>query len=230
MLHYTVGAIILAMSLAGCAGKPSKEAPIETLGAKAAGADAASPVAVAPPVVAQKAAAAPVQTKKAVAEAGSTRPLRADEMRSKPLDAPAAKTESIKTESIKTESIKTEPAKSVVTAPVRPKARTFQFEYDSAALAATDHATLEAHGVFLTAQPKLEILVQGHADERGSREYNLALGQRRAESVKQALGLLGITDARIEAVSLGSEKPVTEGHDEAAWKQNRRAVLIYKDE
>ena len=229
MLHYTVGAIILAMSLAGCAGKPSKEAPIETLGAKVAGVDAASPVAMAPPaappVVAQKAATAPVQTKKAATEAGSTRPLRADEMRSKPLDAPVAKTESIQTESIKTEL-----AKSVVTVPVRPKARTFQFEYDSAALAATDHATLEAHGTFLTAQPKLEILVQGHADERGSREYNLALGQRRAESVKQALGLLGITDARIEAVSLGSEKPVTEAHDEAAWKQNRRAVLIYKDE
>ncbi len=219
MFRYVVMGIVLAMTLAGCANKPSKEAPIETRGAQevANKTVAVTPIKGAPAEPVQP-KVEPVQPKKTLGEAGQTRPLRANEMQSKPLDAQAAP-----------ESAKTEPTKSVVVA-VRPKVRTFQFDYDSAALAATDHATLEAHGAFLKAQPKLDLLVQGHADERGSREYNLALGQRRAESVKQALGLLGISEARIEAVSLGSEKPVAEGHDEAVWKQNRRAVLIYKDE
>ncbi len=215
MLHYAVMTTILAMTLVGCANKPSKEAPIESLGGHVANAAATPPIAVKKAAVAESAStknavvAESASTKKAADEAGRTQPLRADAMQAKPLAAQAA---------------------SGVGLPVRPKARTFQFDYDSAALVATDHATLEAHGAFLKVQPKLELLVQGHADERGSREYNLALGQRRAESVKQALGLLGVPEVRVEAVSLGSEKPVAEGHDEAAWKQNRRAILIYKDE
>lgn len=225
MLRYVVMGVVLSMTLAGCANKPSKEAPIETRAALEAVNKTVVPSkaveATNKTVVPSKTVLAPpVQPTKTLSEAGQTRPLRSDEMQSKPLDPQAAP-----------ESAKIEPVKSVVVAPpVRPKARTFQFDYDSAALAAADHASLEAHGAFLKAQPSLELMVQGHADERGSREYNLALGQRRAESVKQALGLLGVPDARIEAVSLGSEKPVTEGRDEAAWKQNRRAVLIYKDE
>ncbi len=218
MLRYVVMGVVLTMTLVGCANKPSKEAPIETRGAQEAANKTAAPGTTVAPV--KSVAAEPVQSKKVLGETGQTRPLRADEMQAKPLDAQAAQDSA--------KSAKTEPVK--VAEPVRPKLRVFQFEYDSAALAATDHATLEAHGAFLKAQPKLELLVQGHADERGSREYNLALGQRRAESVKQALGLLGVAESRIEAVSLGSEKPVAERHDEAAWKQNRRAILIYKDE
>jgi len=218
MLRYAVMGIVLTMTLAGCASKPSKEAPIENRGAPEMANAAGLPPAQG--VASKGTVAEPVKAKKAALEAVQTRPLRADEMQAKPLEAPAAPG-----------SAKTEPVKSAVVAEaVRPKARIFQFAYDSAALAETDHAILEAHGAFMKAQPKLEILVQGHADERGSREYNLALGQRRAESVKQALVLLSIPDTRIEAVSLGSEKPAVEGHDESAWKQNRRAVLIYKDE
>lgn len=217
MLRHAVMGAVLAITLVGCASKPSKEAPIENRGAIES---ATIPAVAPPPIVASKGAVAESAVKKAALEAGHTRPLRADEMQAKPLDAQAAPG-----------SAKAEPVKSAVAvALVRPKARTFLFEYDSAALVAADHAILDQHAAFMKAQPKLEILVQGHADERGSREYNLALGQRRAESVKQALTLLGIPEAHIEAVSLGSEKPSVEGHDESAWKQNRRAVLIYKDE
>lgn len=225
MLRHAVMGAVLAITLVGCASKPSKEAPIENRGAAELAttpvvAPVATPVVAPPPAVANKGVAAEPAAKKAALEAGHTRPLRADEMQAKPLDAQAAPG-----------SAKAEPVKSAVAvALVRPKARTFLFEYDSAALVAADHAILDQHAAFMKAQPKLEILVQGHADERGSREYNLALGQRRAESVKQALTLLGIPEAHIEAVSLGSEKPSVEGHDESAWKQNRRAVLIYKDE
>ncbi len=217
MFRYALMASMMVITLAGCASKPSKEAPIETRGEKPAALGAATPVvAVAKPVVVEQ-----VQVRKAVVGEGpQTRPLQADELNAKPLGTQAA-----------SEPVQNVPvAESVVVAPVRPKLRVFQFEYDSAALAATDHAVLEAHSAFLKAQPKLEILVQGHADERGSREYNLSLGQRRAESVKQALGLLGIPEARVEAVSLGAEKPVAEGHDETAWRLNRRAIVIYKDE
>jgi peptidoglycan-associated lipoprotein len=69
------------------------------------------------------------------------------------------------------------------------------------------------------------MVIEGHADERGSREYNLALGQKRAEAVLRSLALLGVQDAQMEAVSFGEERPSDAGHDEAAWAKNRRAEL-----
>jgi peptidoglycan-associated lipoprotein len=72
------------------------------------------------------------------------------------------------------------------------------------------------------------VSVEGHTDERGGREYNLALGQRRSEAVRRALGLLGVPDSQVEAVSFGKEKPVALGSDEAAWAQNRRAEIVYR--
>ena len=74
------------------------------------------------------------------------------------------------------------------------------------------------------------MLIQGNADERGSREYNLALGQRRADAVKKALMLQGIKEENLESVSLGEEKPKATGHDEASWAENRRADMLYKGE
>jgi peptidoglycan-associated lipoprotein len=71
------------------------------------------------------------------------------------------------------------------------------------------------------------VRVEGNADERGSKEYNLALGQRRAEGVAKAMELLGVSDKRIEAVSYGEEKPKAKGHDEQAWAQNRRSDIVY---
>ena len=71
-------------------------------------------------------------------------------------------------------------------------------------------------------------MIEGHTDERGGREYNLALGQRRSEAVRRALNLLGVADSQVEAVSLGEEKPASAGSDESAWSKNRRAEIAYR--
>ena len=91
-------------------------------------------------------------------------------------------------------------------------------------------ALVEAHARYLRDNRNAKMLIQGNTDERGSREYNLALGQRRSEGVKKMLILLGATEAQVEAVSLGEEKPKAEGHDEAAWAQNRRSDILYGGE
>jgi peptidoglycan-associated lipoprotein len=88
---------------------------------------------------------------------------------------------------------------------------------------------IEAHANFLLAHPDLKIRVEGNCDDRGSREYNLALGQRRADSVKRAMTLLGVEAGRIETVSFGAERPVAFGQNEADWAQNRRSDIIYVD-
>lgn len=108
--------------------------------------------------------------------------------------------------------------------------RTIYFDYDSAALRDEYRGVLEAHASYIKSRPTSRVLLQGHADERGSREYNLALGQRRAEGVLQAFSLLGVSGAQVEAVSLGEEKPVAEGHDEASWQQNRRTEILYQSQ
>jgi peptidoglycan-associated lipoprotein len=104
------------------------------------------------------------------------------------------------------------------------------FEYDSAVIRDEYRTLLELHAQYLKQEQAARLILQGHADERGSREYNLALGQRRAESVYRALNLLGVADTQMEAVSLGEEKPLVEGHDESAWSQNRRTELLYQGE
>jgi peptidoglycan-associated lipoprotein len=108
--------------------------------------------------------------------------------------------------------------------------RRLLFDYDSSAIRDEYRTLLEMHAKFLIKENSARLILQGHADERGSREYNLALGQRRAESVFNALNLLGVPDAQMEAVSLGEEKPVVEGHDESAWAQNRRTEILYQGE
>ena len=86
---------------------------------------------------------------------------------------------------------------------------------------------LEQHGKYLLSKPNLAIHIEGNADERGSAEYNLALGQKRAEAALKALKLYGVKDAQMEAVSWGKERPKALEHDEAAWAENRRADLVY---
>lgn len=108
--------------------------------------------------------------------------------------------------------------------------RVIYFDFDSAVIDARFQPLLEAHAAYLKANPGFKVILQGHTDERGSREYNLALGQRRAESVRQAISLLGVPDGQMEAVSLGEEKPAVEGHDESAWKMNRRTEIHYVGE
>jgi len=89
---------------------------------------------------------------------------------------------------------------------------------------------VEAHAKYLRANLQLKMLVQGNTDERGSREYNVGLGQRRSDGLKKMLLLLGVKEEQVEAVSLGEEKPADAGHDEAAWSKNRRSDILYSGE
>ena len=98
------------------------------------------------------------------------------------------------------------------------------FAYDSYSLAASAQATLSKQAKWLKANPSIAIAIEGHADERGTREYNLALGDRRASSVKDYLMSQGISSNRISTISYGKEKPVALGNDKSAWSQNRRGV------
>jgi peptidoglycan-associated lipoprotein len=108
--------------------------------------------------------------------------------------------------------------------------RSVYFDFDSYAIKDEFKPLVEAHAKFLVANTNMKMLIQGNADERGSREYNLALGQKRAEALKKALSLLGAKEAQLEAVSLGEEKPKNAGHDEAAWAENRRDDMLYSGE
>jgi peptidoglycan-associated lipoprotein len=108
--------------------------------------------------------------------------------------------------------------------------RSIYFALDQYNIAAEYRDLIVAHGKYLSANRQLKVLIQGNTDERGSREYNLSLGQKRAEAVRQQLLLLGVQEEQIEAVSLGEEKPRDEGHNEEAWAENRRADILYSGE
>jgi peptidoglycan-associated lipoprotein len=108
--------------------------------------------------------------------------------------------------------------------------RSIYFDYDSYVVKDEFQALLSAHGKFLSANPKMKMLIQGNADERGSREYNLALGQKRAEAVRKALVLLGAREDQLEAVSLGEEKPACSVSSEECWGKNRRGDMLYSGE
>lgn len=99
------------------------------------------------------------------------------------------------------------------------------FDFDSFVVKDEHRATVEGHARLLTANKARKILIEGHTDERGGREYNLALGQKRAEAVQKALGLLGVSADQVEAVSFGEERPAAQGGTEEAWAQNRRAEI-----
>ena len=104
------------------------------------------------------------------------------------------------------------------------------FDYDSAIVKDEYKPLVTAHAQYLTRSRAAKMTIQGNTDERGSREYNLALGQRRADSVKQMLILLGAQEAQIESVSFGEEKPRATGRDEAAFSENRRSDILYQGE
>ena len=105
--------------------------------------------------------------------------------------------------------------------------RSVYFDFDSYAVKSEYTALVEAHGKYLASHPERKVVIQGNTDERGGSEYNLALGQKRAEAVRRALSLAGAKDAQMEAVSFGKEKPKAQGSDEAAWAENRRADIAY---
>ena len=105
--------------------------------------------------------------------------------------------------------------------------RSIYFEFDSFVVEDKYKAQIDAHAKYLSGNRSAKVTLQGHTDERGSREYNIALGQKRADAVKRAMTLMGVQDVVIETVSYGKEKPKREGHDEAAWAENRRVDIVY---
>jgi len=105
--------------------------------------------------------------------------------------------------------------------------RSVYYDFDMYNIREEFQPSIEAHGKFLVEHKELRVRVEGNCDERGSREYNLALGQRRADAVKRALTLLGVTPKQIETVSFGSEKPKATGSNEEAWAENRRSDIVY---
>jgi peptidoglycan-associated lipoprotein len=102
------------------------------------------------------------------------------------------------------------------------------FDYDSYVIKPEFQSVLDAHSKHLKADARRRVNLEGHTDERGGREYNLALGQKRAEAVRKALTLLGVADSQLEAVSFGKEKPAAMGTDESAFAKNRRTELTYR--
>ncbi|MBI5279209.1 MAG: peptidoglycan-associated lipoprotein Pal [Burkholderiales bacterium] len=106
--------------------------------------------------------------------------------------------------------------------------RILYFDFDSYSIKPEYAGVIESHARFLKANAGRKIVIEGHTDEQGGREYNLALGQRRSEAVRRALNLLGVAESQMEAVSFGEEKPASPGTNEAAWAQNRRAEIAYR--
>ena len=106
--------------------------------------------------------------------------------------------------------------------------RVVYFDYDSFVIRSEFQSVIEAHAKYLASDKSRKVVIEGHTDERGGREYNLALGQKRAEAVRQRLTLLGVSEAQLEAVSFGKEKPAVLGSTEAAMEKNRRAEISYR--
>lgn len=101
------------------------------------------------------------------------------------------------------------------------------FDFDISEVRPDQRQVIETNAAYLTKHPQFKVRLEGHADERGSREYNLALGERRAQSVKRYLMMLGVQENQLDTLSYGEEKPAVDGHDDHAWKFNRRVEFIY---
>jgi peptidoglycan-associated lipoprotein len=242
-MKHLVFVALLASLLAGCSDAPIQDATIEDRAVASKDAKKAADDKAAAEVAAKQAAA--VQAAKAAqaaqdAEKAKAAAKPADKVETRGVAAPDAEVKSLDGSQVGAKGPDGKPIGAAGQAgiplldpknPASPLAqRRILFDYDSAAIRDEYRSLLEAHAQYMKKEKTAKAILQGHADERGSREYNLALGQRRSESVYKALNLLGVPDTQIEAVSLGEEKPVAEGHDEEAWKQNRRAEILYQGE
>jgi peptidoglycan-associated lipoprotein len=105
--------------------------------------------------------------------------------------------------------------------------RTIYFDFDSSDIKAEYNDLITAHARYLAANPSMKVRLEGNTDERGSREYNIGLGERRAQSLRRALMLQGVTESQLTTVSYGEERPAVTGHAEDAWARNRRANIVY---
>ena len=106
--------------------------------------------------------------------------------------------------------------------------RTIYFDFDESVILDQDRPILEAHAEYLSQNPGAAVTLEGHTDERGTREYNLALGERRAVATRQFMSLLGASGQQVKTLSYGEERPAALGHNEEAWAQNRRVEIIYR--
>jgi peptidoglycan-associated lipoprotein len=106
--------------------------------------------------------------------------------------------------------------------------RRVHFAFDSSSIDDEARAIIEAHAANLVANPQIKVSLEGNCDERGTREYNLALGERRAQAVEKMMKVLGVAGNRIKTVSYGEEKPLCQEHNESCWRQNRRAEIVYQ--
>jgi len=195
--------ICVAVFIAGCGStggsKPPKKAEVEQ-----------RDVTMTQPPTAEQAAAEAKrkeeEARRAAAEQPVVRPLPDTRMTEKALSDPASQLK--------------DPANPV-------SKRSIYYDFDMYNIREEFQSMVEAHGKFLLENQDLRIRIEGNCDERGSREYNLALGQRRADSVKRALTLMGVPANRIETVSFGAEKPKALGSNEEAWAENRRSDIVY---
>lgn len=119
-------------------------------------------------------------------------------------------------------------SKSAQDAAMRAMTRVVYFDYDSFAIRSEFQSVIEAHAKYIRSDKARKVVIEGHTDERGGREYNLALGQKRADAVRKALSLLGVAEGQMESVSFGKEKPAVQGSTEAALEKNRRAEISYR--
>jgi len=106
--------------------------------------------------------------------------------------------------------------------------RVIYFDFDKSDIKSEYRPTLQAHAEYLADHPSVHVRLEGHADERGTREYNIGLGERRANSVRAYLTLQGVSASQIETISYGEERPVAMGHDESSWRLNRRVEIVYQ--
>lgn len=141
-----------------------------------------------------------------------------------PKAPPAAKPEAPVTKPAERPAVKVDPFSD----PGNPLSkRSIYYDFDKSTIKEENKPIVHAHASYLAKHARARVLVEGNCDERGSREYNLALGQRRADSLKNMMKLLGASEDQIETASWGKEKPKAQGHDEAAWAENRRSDIIY---
>ena len=108
--------------------------------------------------------------------------------------------------------------------------RVIYFDFDKSEVKPEFQKLITAHAEYIAGHPDISVVLEGHADERGTREYNIALGERRAKAVKQMLILQGVAEKQLQVISFGEERPVALGHDDSAWSLNRRVELLYSGE
>lgn len=135
-----------------------------------------------------------------------------------------------KTDEVQTEGVTTETSMASDESQAALAKRVIYFDFDSSVVKSEYQPVLAAHAEYIAGHPDITVVLEGHTDERGSREYNIALGERRAKAVQQLLTVQGVAQKQLQVISFGEERPVALGHDESAWSLNRRVELLYSGE